>query len=300
MAPTWRPPSCNIVATFIQGLGHWPQMRILLPFLVGALVLSGCIADPGQDGQEQETPVRPAAFTTGNDAEGCTLVVAVVQVSFEQAASAIPEGYEPADAQELLDLPVAVGNAAVLITGYACASGEADPEGFRGAEVNILIKPPQAANTSTPADTHYYLLGLTTDHDAFGAPLDRANGTRIHAPVKVQVDIPVDALPLPVNGQTTVGKEDGLGYAIDVQSVLPNTLTGLSRFWQETPTGTAWYDYHVEADVLVGTATCDITTGSIAHQAIGSTECPPEATLGIIVPEFSWQSTFHFQPRTQD
>lgn len=279
-----------------------PRLVHVLLILLIAAPFSGCLsvdgpgdgdADGGAGGDDRDGPFDlDVPFTTFNNATGCQLAVAVLLVDMGTVQDALPANFTARDAQGLLGTPAATGDGAVLVSIFSCGTTELMPEGWTGSEVNLYVQPPTVEGDRPATDHDYYQATAVAGDDAVGRLLDAYDWS--HASGEASLDLQV--LP---TGTTTANAEatDGEGtlWSSDLTAAAANPFVGLSRFWQEVPTGIAYFDYRIDTDVLVGSASCDLRAGSAPAAAAGRTACQP-GDVGIVAPQMDWVSSFRYLP----
>lgn len=216
-------------------------MRVVL-LVALTLLISGCLRS---DVDSKENPLATSA-PISYDGSGCDVMVAVFTMTFEDAATLIPEGFVPADASGLLGTPAPTGRAAAILEFYDCATHEMVEGAWQGAEIDVLVEDPGIDdNRQGPAGGHFYQVVVYQTAPETEALLEDAGWTYQHA----------DELALTITGGaqgTATLVTPDVRISLNGIGFVPNTLEGTNRFWHVTPYGPAWMDFTIGATMEVG------------------------------------------------
>ncbi len=267
----------------------------ILAIALLATGLAGCTEEPVElEPLAPAAPVwAPYAYNFTNDASGCNLGVAVVLRDMADLAAFLPEGYTPIDAQNLLGLPAATGQGAALFSIYTCADAAVTGGPLSGAEINILVDAPAtpAAEGLTEATSNYYLLQMVAGDANLTAALADSEFDVLTGDALFRFN----GVPPVFGSQGAVVVNETTYFVLNVPATAPASLDGLSRFWQETPNGTAHYDYEMTAEARIGHVAC-VFGDELVQAVAGGSGCTSGESFGITVADFSWTSTFNYLP----
>ncbi len=271
-------------------------MRTFLPILLlVATAFAGCTQDQPEPEELAPPPVawQPYAYNFTNDASGCNLGVAVVLRDMAALAEFLPAGYMPADAQGLLGLPIPTGQGAALFSIYSCTDAAVTGGSLGAAEINILVQTPNATSATDglpEATSHFYLLEMVADANVTAALADAEFNV-----LRGEATFRFNGIPPVIGSQGAAVVDDTTYFVLNIPASTPSSMEGLSRFWQETPNGTAHYDYEMNAPVKIGHVAC-VFNSQIAIAVAGADQCISGESFGITVADFAWKSTFRYAP----
>lgn len=246
--------------------------------LVAALLLAGCLGspadDPGTVAQDASAGPAPPLYVATCDA---ALLFQVVP--YGETDAFLPPGFHPRDPQEFLSLPVALGQAGVVVLLLFCESADGVP--YESSSVAIFVESP-AVEGVEDALFDFYEVERYGAPGEFGGVLDRAGWSRLAGDVNATVD-PV-VLPEQVRDQDVVAwveDEDGVVMRIAGSTNAPVDVgSGIVRFWRDGPAGLAYYQYDTSLPARVGSGWC---------------EARPDSALAVFAPAAVPFAGFYFR-----
>ncbi|HLE97737.1 MAG TPA: hypothetical protein VI997_10240 [Candidatus Thermoplasmatota archaeon] len=270
-------------------------MRILVAI---AVALAGCFTPttPVDTGTPPGPPVTTGPVHIVDDLTDCHEGDIIVFLDYAAAKRHLPAGFEPGDAQPLLNTPVPVGKAALLANSVTCGSSTAEGGAFREAQVAVSVLPPDVPGEREPAIDFYEFVHYVPEGSTLLDEM-RAVGWNV-----VAASIEGSTTPSPLGGASGSGAvSDGEGevYSFTFNAPAPDPthpkLTGIGRFWHTNANGTGHVDYKIDAVSAGGAGTCTIRAGSEFATVAGKTACGP-ADAGATFPDFDIAFSFHFYP----
>lgn len=271
------------------------RVTLMILIVLGASS-AGCLTGqddaaslPGdtEDGSGEDATVEPfeQAFTL----QGCAETGVVHMIDFDHAASVLPDGFEPADADAFMGSPAPMGQAAAFITATTCEGSTLAEGAYGEAFVGITVETPDAPGEQGEA-VDMYALGAGTSADALMTRLDTL-GWSVYGSA---VTNGVETVPIP---QASGSVEDAEGdvYAFEIAGphgtlAVENTY----RWWHVADPGVSYVDYEIDIESYLGTPTCEIRSESPAAQAAGTTDCSSPDAMGIMVESFDVDGTWVF------
>lgn len=268
---------------------------MVLVLLVLAAAVGGCLGgddatgETGSDDPAAEANQGLEPFVEPFTLTGCTETGVIFLVGFDQAASALPEGFEPADAAAFFGAPAPMGEAAVFLTATRCEAWTGAAGGVDEALIGITIQPPDAPGDRSDA-VDLYTLGTGTSTPASVDRLERLGWERFADSISNDVQ----GLPV-AQGSGEVLAGDDLVYRFSMIGPAQTlTFQDTYRWWHAADQGLAYVDFEIEVDAYVGTATCEIAQGSPAFRAAGATACTDPSTTAVAIEAFDTDGTWAF------
>ncbi len=236
-------------------------------------------------------PAPPAVMAL--EGQDCSAMTFVLLTTPDQANDLLPAGFYARDASGLLDVPVASGKAAFVLTWLSCQAATDEPGAVILGTFAIFIEHPRA--TPDTADRDLFVvehwdawpslaswLASWGTQSAGNASADftvYADRRMPLPPSLARPDPGPSAMTLAVESEHGAGFEGGLtgttGYSMD---------GAVFRFWFTAPAVTLWVDLTPGRNATGSSGFCQYGPDSKYAEWTQETACGENGLLGLVLP----------------
>lgn len=259
--------------------------------------VAGCLGgdDAGDGPGAIQSGPGPAAFDVDNDLDGCVVAAALFLVDPDSAQRLVPDAYQVADASGLFGLPLPSGRAVIFVDTFTCSASSLSEAPLDAVDLGVYVEPPSVPGLRSETGTfHIYGVAHVTssaDHMA----LLRSAGYRV---VEARTEVALTVPPAGFHVGSEVIDADGRMYAHELTgpSVVP--LGGVSRYWHESPSGLAFFEYAFpqQPNHVGVVVSCSIRPDSVIHEALGTEDCTGSDTATLTVVDGTYAGRIAFLP----
>lgn len=261
------------------------------------LLLAGCLTASEDSGEGGPAAQQAEPLVVEYDGE-CSAVLLIQLVDYAQTDQYLPPGFHPRDPQDFLSfIPVALGQAGVLMLFVECQQGTEAPVGY--ASLGIFVEPPFVAGYE-PGLFDFYEVDRYGATDPYRGALRLAGWPEHDADVALAIgatvggnpEQPSDAQAAATDPEGVVASIDGLGLS-DV-----GVGNGAVRWWHDSREGLGVLEFNTDLRALVGAGRCEARAGTAFADFLGGTNCLSSSaeTIVAVFPGFSIDSSARFLP----
>lgn len=218
----------------------------------------------------------------------CRRVFPAILVDREFAQAFLPPGYDAADANDFFHLGAPPsGQAVVMVSMMSCVQSQqySGPAGEAG--VGIYIQAPKLDGVEAAPENVYELERGSTA----GPPAEMLRGLGWNV---MSADIEVAGSESPYGQGFATATNGSWSLAVDVPiAMAPDSFAIDIRWWQQTDSGTGYFDRKFVVDGMMGAGICRFSAATLASTLVEGPTCPP-STLFMVGPPFDVEGNFTF------